>query len=414
MLDMLAKPGRRGISPGNLRALGLALATTLFLTPLSAQSFDWGGSFRYFQFLRTESLPEFPGASSRRDSEFSSLRLTLTSQWTPQVKFESHAVLDFLSPPAVGAASLATGSSSTYLPLERDFTGSEDYDLTGRFDRLNLQVNLDNGIRLVAGRQAITWGVTYFWPVMDLFSSFAPERVDREYKEGVDAIRANFPLGAYSELQVIGAVLGSSLKNDGAAAAQLRLHLGRLDLGLMGGKFHRDTVAGVFITTDWRGAAVRAETTWTQSGDPFDRTIGRRTFWRASGGIDRQLSPDWNLTFEFSFNGYGFSQAEDFLLLSQSDRIQRGEVNALGRYFGGAALSWELHPLWTLSNTLLVNWQDPSALWIPVLEWSTGDDSAIQFGAQSGFGGEFDSDLRPRSEYGPAPVTLFASARWYF
>ena len=39
-------------------------------------------------------------------------------------------------------------------------------------------------VRVFAGRQAVTWGVNYFWPVLDLFAPFAPERIDRDYKPG--------------------------------------------------------------------------------------------------------------------------------------------------------------------------------------------------------------------------------------
>ena len=95
-------------------------------------------------------------------------------------------------------------------------------------------------MRVTLGRQAIGWGVAYFWPTLDLFSPFSPERIDRDYKSGVDAVRATIALSAYSELQLVGAVLGPSPREDGAAGALLRLGLGPLDLGLMGGKFHGD------------------------------------------------------------------------------------------------------------------------------------------------------------------------------
>lgn len=390
----------------------LFLAASLGAPALQAQTFDWGGSLRWYQFLRAESAEE-EIFGRRRDTEFGSARFTLESELGPKVVFQAHAVFDFLSPPVISAASTATGRSQNYLPLDHDFTDSEDYDLTGRFDRLNLQFNFRNA-RIVAGRQAITWGVTYFWPVMDLFSSFAPERIDRDYKEGVDALRLTVPIGAFSEVQVIGAVLGTGFSDDQALAAQTRLYLGRFDLGLMGGKFHGDTVAGLFLTTDLAGSALRGEATWTDSGDPRDGLLGRSSFWRASLGVDRQLTPDVGFTLEFSYNGFGASGSEDYLLVAQTDRVQRGEVNALGKYYTGASFTWQIHPLWSLTNTVLVNWQDPSSFVIPALSWSSSDNSTILLGAQIGIGGEFDESLAPQSEYGPAPATMFAAITWYF
>ena len=392
---------------------GLLLPVLFALTPdLPAQSFNWGGSVRAYQFFRVEDLPETP-FNLRRDTEFGSFRFTLTTKFHPRVKWETHAVLDFLSPRLSGAGSLVAGENAAYLPLEHEFSDSTSYTLLGRFDRLNLQLDFDS-VRVVVGRQAISWGVTYFWPAIDLFSSFAPQRIDRDFKEGVDAIRVTVPLGKYSEVEVIGAGLGSSLSDDGAAAAQARIYLGRLDIGLIAGKFHRDTVAGAFFTAGVRGIAYRGEVAWTLSGDPHDRRLDRRQFWRASFGIDRQLSPEVTATLEFSYNGYGVGSPSQYRLLAQSDRVQRGEVSALGTYYTGMAVSWQIHPLWTMTQTVLVNWQDPSVFWIPALQWSTSDNSTLLFAAQSGFGGGLNPDLSLRSEYGPVPTTLFAAVKWYF
>lgn len=394
-----------------LAALG-GILVSLLATDAQAQTFNWGGSIRFYQFLRTEDLFEIPFFRQRRDTEFSSLRLTLDAEIHPKVEVEAQAVLDFLSPPLSGSAGLAMGRGSTFLPLERDFTESSDVDLVGRFDRLNVRFNFD-GARIVVGRQAISWGVTYFWPLLDLFTPFAPQRIDRDFKEGVDAIRVTVPLGDFSELEVVGAALGSSLSDDGALAAQVRFHLGRADVGLMGGKFHRDTVAAAYFTTEVRGAAVRGEVSWTLSGDPLERLIDRRAFWRATLGVDRQIATEVTASLEVSYNGYGVGDSSQYLLLALTDRLARGEVNALGTYYTGGAVNWKIHPLWTLSQAVLVNWQDPSALWIPTLEWSASDNASVLFGGQTGFG-EGPGFLSLRSEYGAVETSLFAAVKWYF
>ncbi len=372
----------------------------------------FGGSIRGYQFFRMEELPPLfdPG---RRDLEFVSLRLTWEQEVTAGVGFEAHAVLDFLSPPLRRAAGVATGTGTVYLPLQTDFAESDDYRLEGRLDRFAFEVE-QGRVRVRAGRQAITWGVAYFWPTLDLFSPFAPERIDRDYKSGVDALRATVALSAYSELQLVGAVLGPSPREDGAAGALLRLGLGRLDLGLMGGKFHGDTVAGVFVTTDAGGTALRGEVARTSSDDPFERRLGRGTFWRATLGVDRQLAPNWSATLELAYNGFGAASADGYPLLALTDRVRRGEISSFGKYYAGAAVGWQLHPLWTLSHAVLVNWQDPSALYIPTLNWSTSDNTSLLVAVQTGFGGEFEANLLPASEYGPVPTTVFAAFQWYF
>jgi hypothetical protein len=337
----------------------------------------------------------------------------LDTKFTPQIKSEVHLVMDFLSPPGSFAATVAAGQKTTYLPLEHSFSDSEHYDLVGSFDRLNLQFNFDS-VQVVVGRQAIGWGVTYFWPVMDLFSSFAPQRIDRDYKGGVDAVRATIPIGSYSEIQVVGAVLGPSVSEDGTVAVQTRFYLGRLDVGFMAGTFHQDTVLGTFLTADVSGTACRGEFTWTDSGDPADALINRERFVRATVGIDRQLTPEVGVTLEASYNGFGADDPSEYPLLAETNRVQRGDVTALGKYYGGGAVNWQIHPLWIMSQAILVNWQDPSAFWIPSVQWSTSDNTSLLFAAQAGFGGSFNQNLTPKSEYGPVPTTVFAAFKWYF
>ena len=402
----------------------LALITLVIMctgaTTVWGQEFNWGGSIRGYQFLELEKvLPDegapqvedlFPG---RRDTELWILRFTLETSFTRHLSLEVHPLLQFASPSLTGPSQLATDITSTFLPLDHDFTDSARVDLNGSLDRLNFQLDFES-IRVVAGRQAVTWGVTYFWPVLDLFAPFSPRRVDRDYKPGIDAIRAIIPWGDYSELEVIGGVLGPSLKRDGTLGALARIYLGPVDVGLMGGRFHRDTVAGGFFTGDVSGIGVRGEVNWTQSGDEADRLRDRRTFWRAAVGVDRQLAPTVSFTLEVSFNGYGTSEASGYLALAGADRIVRGEVNALGRWYAGVSAAWQFHPLGTLSNGLLVNWQDPSVLWIPTWSWSTGNNSVLLLGAQVGLGKKLLPQGVPRSEYGSAPSTIFAAFQQYF
>lgn len=386
-------------------ALLLALGSSF----LQAQEFRWGGSLRGYQFGALED--SFP--KRRHDTELWLLRLTQQTLLGPHISFEIHGLLTFQSPPLAGAASIASRDFRAFLPLQRDFTGSDRVDLLGSLDRLNVTLQYPS-FRLVAGRQAITWGVNYFWPALDLFSPFAPEQVDREYKAGVDALRLTVPLGNFSELEVIGASLGPSLDRDGALGSLLRVHLGSVDVGFMGGRFHRDTVLGSFFTSNLKGTGVRGELAWTRSGDPEDRLRARRTFWRGSLGVDRQLTPTVSWVVEAAWNGYGTSRSSRYLEWIAADRLRRGEVNALGKVYTGTSVSWLAHPLVTVENALLCNWNDPSVLWVPNLSWSTSNNSEVLFGGEFGFGREAGPEQPAGSEYGNIPATLFAAFKVYF
>jgi len=384
--------------------------TSLFVpSTCLAQDFKLGASVRGFGFYSLEeSLFQ-----KRRDSEFFIFRLVPEVSFGSKVKIETHFVTDLVSPPATPAAAIATGASRTYLNLDRSLVNREELTINLGFDRLNIQIHT-GAFDLVVGRQAITWGVNYFWPALDLFAPFAPGRIDRDYKPGVDAARLIVPLGAYSEAQVVGAILGPDGSKDAAVGGLVRWNVHTVDFGFMGGQFHEDKVAGAFLSANIAGTGVRGEISWTQSGDPGDRAIDRGVFWRGSVGIDRQLTPTVTLIFETAWNQYGAANAEEYLLFLNSDRLRRGEINALGRHHSGTSLTWRFHPLWAFSSTALIGWDDPSAMWIPSFVWSTGNNSELLMGGQFGLGKEPTPIGFPQSEYGSSPHTVFAAFKTYF
>jgi hypothetical protein len=373
-----------------------------------AQDFRWGGSARGFQFVRLEEAGD-----ERRDLELGILRMTSQAEFFNGFGLESHAVLNFFSPPLAGAFRLADSQGPAFLPLQRVLSEGERAALLLSLDRLNLHME-SRGVRVVAGRQAITWGVNYFWPAMDLFAPFAPQRVDRDYKPGVDAVRTVFPIGAYSEVEIVGSSLGRSFSRNRAVAGLARIHLGRADLGLMGGTFHRDAVLGSFITADIRGTGIRGEVTWTDSGDPLDEIRERNRFWRASVGVDRLLTPTLTMSSEFAWNGYGAADPAGYPALLASDRFQRGEITSVARAYAGGSVSWQLHPLVSLNQAVLLNLADGSALLVPTLRWLAGNNVELLLGGQVGLGEELSPQGLPRSEYGSVPATVFAAFKGYF
>jgi hypothetical protein len=398
------------LQAGCLRCQGLLLALILFLSCslAAAQDLKLGASIRGFGFYALEDSP----FQQRRDTEFLIFRFTPEIEINKYMKIETHLVADLTSPAFSLATSLATGGTRTYLELERNLVNHTDLNSNVGLDRLNVQIRTDD-FELVLGRQAITWGVDYFWPALDLFAPFAPGRIDRDYKPGVDAARLIIPLRAYSEVQVVGAILGPSTDRDRAVGALIRWNVKTIDFGFMGGNFHHDKVAGAFISANAAGTGFRGELSWTQSGDPQDQLIDRGVFWRGSFGVDRQLTPSVSLIFETAWNEYGAANPRDYVLLLTSDRLLRGEINGLGRYHSGLSLNWRFHPLWSFSNTTLVDWDDQSVLWIPSFVWSTGNNSEMTFGSQLGFGQEPSPVGIPLSEYGTSPMTLFAAFKFY-
>jgi hypothetical protein len=394
-------------------AAALAVAVVLAIAGApspagAADALDLGGDVRVYQFLRLDDAGD-----ARRDAELGIGRLKMEATRGETLGAEAHGVFSLLSPGGTRAGSVVTGTTRRFFELQHTFESGDDASMTLEADRLNVRWER-RPVRLVAGRQAITWGVNYFWPTLDLFAPFAPERIDREYKPGVDAVRATVALGTLSNVDVVGAALGTSVERDGALAALARINVGPADVGFMLGHVHGDTVAGGFVTASVLGTGLRGEVAFTESGDAADAGIGRGEFWRAGVGLDRQLTETVALIAELAWNGFGTSRPADYPRIARADRVRRGEVNALGRAYAGASLTWQAHPLLALVGTILVNLGDGSALLLPHGEWSLSDNASVVFGGVFGAGAGLRDDGAPGSEYGSAGQTVYGAIKLYF
>ena len=393
---------------------------------------ELGGNARFFLFEITE---DFAG---RNDIEQAALRLTLeheltssreTAAWSG-MRFEVHGVLSGTSPIAGGFSGSGVTSSGTQghrrVDLQKEVQSSdlqeEDIRLWAEIDRLNVRFEHQK-FSLTLGRQPITWGVNYFWPVIDLFGPFSPAAIDRDYKPGVDAVRLNLPVGDFSEVELIAAAQGDEAtggsnrsQNDWSYGALGRFHVKGTDVGFLIGDFYRDTMAGIFVTGDMGGFGLRGEALYTDVAEEWLGLPGETSssFWRATVGVDRLLSPRASLVTEISFNGFGGRSAQEYPLIAASNRFQRGEITSLGREYSGVSFSFQVSPLWTVAAAVLTNWGDGSTLLQPSLAWSVSDNSSVSFGAFVGFGDEFDMAGGVASEYGVVPVTLWGSIRTYF
>jgi hypothetical protein len=387
-----------------------ALLALIALCPgtLAAVELDFGGDARLYAFLALEDIPD-----RRNDSELGILRLKLDTVFSDEVNLEVHGVVQASSPPLFLGSSIATGGTRRYFDLETTLIENDDLLVTAELDRLFVRWDRP-GFRLVAGRQAITWGVAYLWPVLDLFAPFAPQRIDRDYKPGVDAVRVTVPLGDFSEVDLVAAGQGQDLPDDFSAGGLARFNAGTSDFGVMAGSFHTDTVVGGFVTTDVEGTGLRGEVSFTESGDSEDSEIDRERFVRATVGVDRQLTATLTLTAEAAWNGYGADDPSDYPRIAVSDRVQRGEVNSLGRSYAGVSLAWQVHPLVTASAAVLGNLGDSSVLIQPTVSWSVSNTVTALFGLFWGVGDGLDAEGRLQSEYGAAPTSVWASIQAFF
>ena len=428
-----ALPWRAAAAAGVSLAL---LAAGAAAAPSAAQVVV-GGDVRFYAFRVLEdtvSDGEGGGRTAAEDAglgdaggvELGIFRLKLDSRWQTgsrdRLRLEMHAVAQAVSPPGSGSlTSVATGAAPRFFDLESDSFGGGDVAGVTEIDRLNLRWDRP-GFQIVAGRQAVTWGVNHFWPVLDLLAPFAPQRIDRAYKPGVDALRLTIPAGDFSQIEVIAASQGARTPDDLSFASLGRFHseLGEgdsnVDFGYMVGGFRRDFVVGGFFSADICGTGLRGEISWTGPGcGPRSgrAAFGCSGFWRSTVGVDRLLTPRLTLIAEASWNGIGAGGSENPARLVHADRVGRGEAASPGKRHAALSLAWQVHPLLTMSGAVLFDREDSSALFQPGVAWSVSNNVAVGAGLIASTGRGLSDGVRG-SEYGAVPVVAWTSLTAHF
>lgn len=355
------------------------------------------------------------------------VRLKLEGRVAEWLSFGIHHQLEARSPTSAGlSGSAAPGQVGRAMPEAVDLSweaarrageGGEHcsgagHQVCGRVDRLFVKLRLPH-VDVTVGRQAISFGTTFFFTPMDLVAPFSPTTIDREYKPGVDAIRADAYLGTAGNLSLVAAYAGSWDLPGLVLVGRGGLTVDVWDLGLFLGAVHEDMVVGLDAAGSAGDFGLRAELTVTRPRG------GGSAFLRAVVGADRRFDFGLQVSGELYAQTLGAMDSKGMLAFAASERVARGELWALGRYYAALSATYELHPLVRAGAFGVVNLRDPSALVGPSLTWSAAENTEVDVGAYLGLGRRppegfpvLDTDLG--SEFGFAPVTAFAALKTYF
>ncbi len=332
---------------------------------------------------------------------------------------------DGVSAVALTGAASPPGSSGDFLPLQWTIEESEFVVWRHRLDRL-LVSYLGESVDITLGRQTVSWATTLYLTPADPFQPFDPSDPFREYRIGVDAVRLRAFPGPLSELDGVVrlaeaptsvALPGVEPESDTTvtALARGRAALGRWELSGWAGVVHDEAAASAAVTVTVGGAAVR--------GEGVLRRSEGETVLRFTLGVDRNFTigrRNLYLVAEYQHDEFGYADVDDLLAVAISQPALRGELQVFGRDELVALGSFEVHPLVTTDLLGIVNLIDPSTLIVPSITYSARAEATVRAGLFFGIGAEEGSVLLPTgapapgSEYGPVPVTGYASVTVFF
>lgn len=358
--------------------------------------------------LFTNPYAGFPAGSEPQGLQSLTLRFKLDHAFSEHLSSEVHGVLDTLltsegASSQLGAFTLVNGQQLfTIDDLQVEIVDSDDALITLRPDRFALRYE-QGPLVISAGRQAVSFGKTFFWNPIDWLSPFQQNTLDRSYKPGVDALELNLYSVSGSSWTLVYAAGDEMRWSESALLGRIGQIIHSWEFSLIGGKVASDERIGFGFaaTPSWMGgAALRGE--WAVYFTPATS----KDFQRASVGFDMQWLIDLRMVAEYHYNGFGVLDPSGYAALTAEPHFQRFEITNLGVHYIGVDLDYELLPTLQLRAATTANLVDGSLVVVPSLNYGIHNDLDLRAGAFLPIGAR-PSGTTFRSEFGFYPQNFW-------
>lgn len=291
-----------------------------------------------------------------------------------------------------------------FLPMDQTVSSGTGHSWRHRLYRGWVEAEA-GGFKARFGRQRVAWGTGKIWNPVDVLNPYQPTTLEREERQGVDAVSVRTGLGQTGSAEAVWA-LGHGWK-DTDLLGRFKGGLGGAELGLLGGHVAGSTASwlmGGELAWDVRGGTLHGELSYT---DLETRT----PFWRGVLGYEYGFTadPPWAPLKDLWFNVEWFHNGRgvDDPVRYATNLLRQGREVALGRDYGGLAAKKELHPLLYMELSYLRNLRDASHFLSPSVNWNPVGDLHVFAGYQR-FGG------RPLAEFARQPDVFYSGAHYFF
>jgi hypothetical protein len=368
-------------------------------------SCDLSGSIKGF-YLGIHDSP----FDKSHDSGLALLRLILFGTVSDKASIEFHLLEGgMINPLPVFPSGFVSFSKAKRFRADRwDHVQSSHADFTSQIsiDRANITLSLPQ-CDITVGRQAISFGTTFFWNPNDLLNSFSAYEFDREYKPGVDGINAEIALGDFSGLNLIYGAGENYRLDESALLIRGFANILDFDAAVMAGRFREDGFVGAEFSGEvGPGIGLRGELSYfaAEKDDDFIQFVA---------GTEYRFENNFYLSAEYFYNGFGTPHTSRYLEKLLSDRITEGDIYNISRHYLGILGSYELSPLLIVSLAFIMNLVDHSVLIDPTVVYSLSDNAEFVAGMVIAAGN------KPRghqfmSEFGAYPDFTFVELKYYF
>jgi hypothetical protein len=276
------------------------------------------------------------------------------------------------------------------------------------------------GMNLTIGRQAVGWGRGTIFSAVDIFAPFTPLEINREWRRGVDAVRADIKITDKTSVDLVSA-WGPSW-DESALGVRLRGYVGPIDAEFLLAKRAGDFMYGITSSASVGDAEVHGElAVFKTPGDVPDSGLfgNPNLIPKALLGVSNNFNVGTGLKvlLEYHYSGFGVNDANTLpSLLTNPDyqnRIQRGDTQILGRQALALQGSYTFNERWNGSLEILQSLIDSSGVIIPSVSWDLTDNMSIQGAIFYAYGLASSMNV-PQSQFGAITPTAILKMSFYY
>lgn len=228
------------------------------------------------------------------------------------------------------------------------------------------------------GRQQIPWGKGHFFTPVDVFNPFDPTQIELEERDGVDAVNFTGRLGEGFKGQFIYTPRGRSLHPQ-RFMGRLSKDIKGYEIGILGGRYWRDHIAGLDFEGNLGDAVLRGEGIYQEADK-------ERNFFKYTLNIDYNFPHNILGLVEYHFNGEGRGKRGDY----QFQRFLAGDIRQMARNYGAVLIQHDFTPLLKGGNRLIMNMDDSSFFLRPEIQYEAVSNLFLMAGAQLQLGNKGD------------------------
>lgn len=319
---------------------------------------------------------------------------------------------------AAGPVPLDSRAPYRLRQLDWRIAGNVGFAWRQEIDRASAAFHLPRA-EVTVGRQAVGWGRGILFGAVDLFAPFSPLEADREWRRGVDAVRADVRLSDRFSADAVTA-LGESV-DASAVAVRVRGYTGAADGEIVVGWRARDLLAGATTSAAVGDAELHGELCLFLAPDPLssggawgnDR-LGPKAV--LGGSYRLPIGRGLVVSAEYHYSGFGARSAQDIVPLLADPafraRLARGDTQILGRHAIALLGTLELTNELAAQALVLVSPADGSGVLSPAATYTLSDAASVNATLYLPWGAEPEG-LTLRSEYGATPLSFFVQV-WIY